>query len=149
MIGTDKERHRAVEVADPDLVGAGVEVERALFCNLGRGVRRGKDFDADFRRAGQKARLKVKFGPGGIQPCDVERLHAVGGRNRALGQRLAVGQTLVEEAYDSVLAARMTEAGWGSHEDVSMTIRLNTIGQFGQTRVCAEFGPTSQVKAGL
>ena len=149
MIRTNKKSDRSVEVADPDFGGAGVEVESAFFVDLGLGVGWGKDFDADFRRARQKARLKVKFGPGGIQPCDVERLHAVSGRNRALGQRLAVGQKLVEEAYDSVLAARMTEAGWGSHEDVSVTIRLDAIGQFGQTRVCAEFSPTSQVKAGL
>ena len=38
MIDARKERHGSVEVADPDLGGAGIEVEGAFLLDLGWGV---------------------------------------------------------------------------------------------------------------
>jgi transposase len=51
MIGTNKKRHGAIEVADPNLSGAGVEVEGAFFVNLGRGIRSGKDLSNKSKRS--------------------------------------------------------------------------------------------------
>jgi hypothetical protein len=51
MIGTNKKRHGAIEVADPNLSGAGVEVEGAFFVNLGRRIRSGKDLSNKSKRS--------------------------------------------------------------------------------------------------
>jgi hypothetical protein len=45
MIGTNKKRHRTVEIADPGLGRASVEIERAFFGDLALSIRRGKDLD--------------------------------------------------------------------------------------------------------
>ena len=49
MIGTKKKRYRTVEVADPDLGRAGVEVEGAPLADFRRHVEAAYDFDADLR----------------------------------------------------------------------------------------------------
>jgi hypothetical protein len=48
MVGTNKKGYRTVEVADPDIGGAGVEIESAFFVHLALAIRRRKDFDTDF-----------------------------------------------------------------------------------------------------
>ena len=71
MIDARKERHGTVEVADPDLVGAGVEVERAFFVNLGGGIRWGKDFDADLGRSSEYDGSLDQLGPATVEPRPV------------------------------------------------------------------------------
>src|SRR6516165_8955758 len=56
MIGTNKKGHRAIEVAGPDLGGAGVEIESAFFVDLGRGIRSGKDLYTNRRSTGKRGR---------------------------------------------------------------------------------------------
>jgi hypothetical protein len=43
MTRTNKKGHGAIEVADPDLGGAGIKVESLLFVDLGRRIGRGED----------------------------------------------------------------------------------------------------------
>ena len=51
MIGTDEKRNRSVEVAYPNLGGACIEIERAFFVDLGRGIGRRENLDANVRGA--------------------------------------------------------------------------------------------------
>jgi len=61
MVGTNKKGHRTVEVADPDLGGAGVEIESAFFVHLALGIRRGKDFDTDLKGKRLRYRFRVRL----------------------------------------------------------------------------------------
>jgi hypothetical protein len=49
MIGTDEKRNRPVEIAYPNLGGTCVEIERAFFVDLGGGIGRRKNLDANVR----------------------------------------------------------------------------------------------------
>jgi hypothetical protein len=149
MISARKERHGTVEVADPDLGSAGVEIEGTFFVDLGLGVRWRKDFDTDFGGASQKGGLQVKFRPAGVKPSNVEGLHAVSGRNSAFRQGLAVGQELVQKPYNSVLAARMAKTWRRSHQDMSVSIGLDPVRQVRQPGICTDFNPASQVEGSL
>jgi hypothetical protein len=149
MISARKERHGTVEVADPDLGSAGVEIEGTFFVDLGLGVRWRKDFDTDFGGASQKGGLQVKFRPAGVKPSNVEGLHAVSGRNSAFRQGLAVGQELVQKPYNSVLAARMAKTWRRSHQDMSVSIGLDPVRQVRQPGICTDFSPASQVEGSL
>ena len=50
---TNKKQHRTVEITDPDLACARVEVEGAPLINLRKFVRATYDFDADIGRSGK------------------------------------------------------------------------------------------------
>jgi len=149
MIGTKKKRNRTVEVADPDLGSAGVEVEGTFFIDLGLGVRWRKDFNTDFGGASENDWLQVEFRPAGVKPSDVEGLHAVSGRNSAFRQGLAVGQELVQKPYNSVLPARMAKTWRRSHQDMSVSIGLDPVRQIRQPGICTDFSPASQVEGSL
>jgi hypothetical protein len=56
MIDARKKRHGAIEVADPDLAGAGVEVEGTFFVDLGWRIRSGENLDPDRRSRGKRGR---------------------------------------------------------------------------------------------
>jgi hypothetical protein len=83
MINARKERHRAVEIADPDLGGAGVEVE-------------------------------------GLQ-----------------------------QVGDLALAVGVGESWRWTHDDMSMPVGLDPVGELSELRVGQDLGPTSQVEPGL
>src|ERR1700756_151855 len=86
MIRTKKKRHGTVEVADPDLGGAGIEVERAFLVNLGGGIRWGKDFDADLWRASQCQGSLDQLGPATVEPHKVNGFDTVSSGKRAFGE---------------------------------------------------------------
>jgi len=86
MINARKEGHGSVEVADPDLGGAGIEVEGAFLLDLGWGVRWGKDFDADLGRASEYERSLEQLGTATAEPGEVYRLNPIGCRNGAFGE---------------------------------------------------------------
>src|SRR5436309_15818358 len=94
MINTNKKRHRTIEVADPDLGRAGVEIESAFFVDLALGIRRGKHFDTDFRGANEDGGfwLIVDFKPAWPEPSDVDGLDAISSRDRALCNDEALGK---------------------------------------------------------
>ena len=92
MIGTNKKRHGAIEVTDPNLGGASVEVERAFFVDLALGIRRGKDFNTDFRPARKDKWSLAEFGASAGEPGEVGGLDPIGGGYGALGHGPAVGK---------------------------------------------------------
>ena len=61
-IRSNKKIHRTVKVANPDFGGAGIEVKGAFFVDLRWGIRRRKDFDADFGCMSEKNRFLVYLG---------------------------------------------------------------------------------------
>ena len=149
MINARIERHGAVEVADPNLDCACVEIESAFFVDLALGVRRGKDLDADLWSPDKSDRLLADLRPVVVEPCDVNGLDSIGGRDRALWESLTVRHERVEEADDVVLTAGMTEGWRWSHEDMPVPIGLDPVREPGQFRIGHDLGPASEIEAGL
>ena len=144
-----KERHGTVEVADPDLGGAGVEVERAFFGYLGGCVRWGKDFDADLWRASQYEGSLEELGPATVEPHEVNGFNAVSGGKRAFGESTTVGEEGLQQVGDLALAVGVGESWRWTHDDVSVSIGFDPIGEFGQARIGQDLGPPGNVKRGL
>lgn len=94
MIRSGEECEGAVAVTYPDLGGSGIEIEDAFFGDLGCGIGRGEDFDANLRGARQKGKVLADLIPTGIKPTDINGFDAVCGRNRALGECLTLRSKL-------------------------------------------------------
>ena len=149
MIGARKESHEAVEFADPDLGGAGVEVEGAFFVDLGGGIRWGKDFDADLWRASQCEGSLDQLGPATVEPHEINGFDTVSGGKRAFGKSTTVGEEGVQQVGDLTLAVGVGESWRWTHDDVSVSIGFDAVGEFGQVRIGQDFGPPGNVKRGL
>jgi hypothetical protein len=149
MIRTKKKRHGTVEVAGPDLGGAGVEVERAFLVNLGGGIRWGKDFDADLWRASQYEGSLDQLGPATVEPHEVNGFDTVSGGKRAFRESTTVGEEGLQQVGDLALAIGVGESWRWAHDDVSVPIGLDPIGECGQSRIGQDFGPAGNVKRGL
>jgi hypothetical protein len=85
MIGTNEKSDRSDEVADPDLGCTRVEIEGALFVDLGRGVGRGENLNTDFGRAGKHNRPIAEFRASRSEPYDIDGFDTIGGGNRTSG----------------------------------------------------------------
>jgi hypothetical protein len=149
MSDTRKERHGSVKVADPDLVGAGVEIEGAFLVKLGWCVRRRKDFDADLGCASEKGRVLLILRMARAEPGDIDGFDAVGSGDRAFGERGTLWQEALQERGNTSLAAGMTRSGRWTHDDVSVSIGFDPIGEFAQARIGQDFAPPGNVKRGL
>jgi hypothetical protein len=113
LIDARKERHGTVEVADPDLGGAGVEVERAFFVDLGGGIRWGKNLDADLWRASEYEGSLDQLGPATVEPHEVNGFDTVSGGKRAFGESTTVGEEGVQQVCDLALAVGLGESWSG------------------------------------
>jgi hypothetical protein len=149
MIDARKERHGSVEVADPDLGGAGIEVEGAFLLDLGWGVRWGKDFDADLGRAIEYERSLEQLGTAMAEPGEVHRLNPIGCRSGAFGEWSTHGKELQQKSKHLALAVGVQEARRGRHKDVSMPISLDPVGELREILVGQDLGPSSQVEPRL
>ena len=151
MVNARKKRHGTIQVTDPNLDGAGVEVEGAFFVHLALSVRRGEDFDTDFRGANEDGRfwLIVGFKPARPEPADVDGLDAVSSRERALRNDEALGKQVRQEIAQGKLSAPVAESWRGSHEDMSMSIGLDSVLQLRQPGICTELSPASEVERSL
>ena len=114
MINARKEGYGSVEVADPDLGGAGIEVEGAFLLDLGWGVRWGKDFDADLGRAIEYERSLEQLGTATAEPGEVYRLNPIGCRNGAFGEWSTHGKELQQKSKHLALAVGVQEARRGA-----------------------------------
>ena len=94
---TSKERYRAVEVANPNLGGAGVEIENAFFVDLRSGIRRRNNFNTDIRGAPEDSGILCYFRSVRCEPGDINGLDAGGSGNRALGQGFTLQHWIWEE----------------------------------------------------
>jgi hypothetical protein len=72
----------------------GIEIEDDFLGDLGCGIGGREDFDANLRGAHQKRNVLANLIPTGIKPTDINSFDAVSGRNRALGQSLALRSKL-------------------------------------------------------
>ena len=149
MIGTNKKRDRTVEVTDPNFGRAGVEIKGAFFVDLALGVRRGKDFNTDFRGASENDWLGVKFRTGGLKPSNIDGFDAVSSRDRALSNDQALRKQVGQKIGQGKLSAPVAESWRRSHEDMSVPIRLDPVRELRQPRICREFSPASKVERGL
>ena len=84
LVRTDKKVDGSVEVTDPDLGGAGVEVERALFVDFRWKIGGGNDLDADIWSALEDGELGDVLCPARSEPGDIDGFDAAGGGNGAL-----------------------------------------------------------------
>ena len=149
MINARKERHRPVEVADPDFGCAGVEIKRAFFVDLGCAVGWGENLDTDFGCAGKRNRPIDEFRAARSQPYDIDCFDAIGGGNRTFGQRAAFGEAAFQQVGNLALAICVGESGRGTHDDMSVPIGLHTVWKPGELRISQELGPAAQIKTGL
>jgi hypothetical protein len=75
MIWTNEKGKRTVEVTDPDLYGAGVEIEKRFFGDFACGIGRGDNLNADLGSALEKGKpwdilVAFRSEPGGIRGSD-------------------------------------------------------------------------------
>jgi hypothetical protein len=148
-IRTNKKRHRTIEVADPDLGRAGIEVEGAFFVDLGCGVRWRKDFDADFGRVREDKWSLAELDAAAGKPSEVNGLDSVRSGYGALGHGTASGKELNQQSHDLALAVRVRKTWRGSHEDMSVPIGLDAVRELRQVWISRDFRPTIQVEPSL
>ena len=149
MINARKERHGAIQVADPNLDGAGVEVEGPFFVDLGSCVRRRKDLDANIGCADKDDWVLASFGPIRSEPGNIDGSDAACGGDRALRNGFPPGEQLKEQSSYLHLAAAMPRSRWGTHEDAAVLIGLDAIRELGELRISKNFLPAYEVKARL
>jgi hypothetical protein len=94
MTRTDKKRHGAIEVADPDLSGTGIKIESALFVDLGLRIGGGENLDTDFWRKLEQGELSHVLCSVRSDPGDIYGLDATSGGNRAFSEDLPVREEL-------------------------------------------------------
>jgi len=146
MIRTNEKSDRSIEAANPHFGGAGVEVEGALFVYLGWGIGWRQDFNADFGSASEKKRILVNLGPILSEPGNISSLDSIGSRNGTFSESGAFRQQLREDGSDSGLAARVTRSGRWTHNDASVPICFDAIGQFRQPRIVQDCLPPGKVE---
>jgi len=148
-IQTNEKGDGSVEVANPDLCRASVEIERTFLVDLGYGIRRGKNLDANIGSALEQSQpVNILFSLR-TEPGNIGRLYAASSGYRALGQGAAVRKQLAQK-HDNVDLALTVERSRGrTHEDVTVLIGLDAIRELRQLRVNQELGPAGQVKPGL
>ena len=149
MMHARKERHRAVEVADPNLGGAGVEIEGAFFVDLRCGVGRGKHLDTDFWCASEDEGSVPEFSSALGEPSQVNGLNSIGSRERTLCQNAAIRQEIFEEVGNVSLAIGVNETGWGSHDDTAVPISLDPVRECGESWIRQDFRPAREVEPAL
>jgi hypothetical protein len=149
VIRTNKKRHRSIEVADPNLGGASVEIQGALFVHFGLSIGRRKNLDTDFRGRGEQNRSFDEFSPSRGEPDDIDGFDTVSGGEWTLGQSAAVRKEISKEISDVSLAICVGERWRRTHKDTAKPIGLKPIRELRELGVSKEFAPASQVEHGL
>ena len=150
MIGTKKKRYRTVEVADPDLGRAGVEVEGAPLADFRRHVEAAYDFDADLRGLRKNLGILVEFAGRRVgEPGDINGLYTIGSGNRANGEGSTVGGRFGQPRSDRPQSPRVEYVRQREHHYPAMPITFDPVRDLGQKRISQEFGPASQVEGSL
>jgi conjugative transfer signal peptidase TraF len=144
MIGTNKKRHRAVEVADPNLVRAGVEVEGTFLVHLCWGIRSGKDLYANRRSTGEGggwiSNQPAFLGLGEQNDIGDSDL-AVASKDSLLDSCKFAGVKLVEEIGNSASSLPMFEARRWRHDELAGGVDLEAFGPIGEGGICADLEP--------
>jgi hypothetical protein len=144
MINARKERHRTVEIADPDLGRAGVEIESAFFVDLGRSIRSGKDLDAHMRSSGKRRRcisVKPAFLSVGEQDDIGDSDLAVASKDSLLDRGEFAGVKVVEQISNSTSSLAMVEARGWRHDELAGSVDLEAFGPIGKGGIGADLEP--------
>lgn len=149
VIRTNEKGDRSVEVTNPDLGRARIKVERTFFLDLGGGVRRRKDLDANVWGAPKNSELANILGSLGGEPGDIDGFDASRGGHRAFGHGAAIGKQLTQQETDINLALAVERSRRRTHENVTVLIGFDAIGELNEVLISQNLGPTSQVKPGL
>jgi hypothetical protein len=149
MIRANEKGDRSVEVANPDLGGAGVEIESAFLVDLCDRIGRGKNLDADFRGALEQGETRDVFRSPRCEPGNIDGFDAGGSGNRALRQGATVGKELTQKERNIDLALAVERSRRRTHKEVAVLIGLDAIGELRKLRVSQDLGPAGQVELGL
>lgn len=82
-------------------------------------------------------------------PGDIRSADSVGRGNRAFRGSASLSDELPEQGSDFELISTVAGGRRRTHNDLSMTIRLNAADNFGEVGVIEDFGPAAQVKGRL
>ena len=149
MMRSDKKGHRSIEVANPDLCGAGVEIESAFLVDLGGRIGRGKGLDANTGSALEQGETRDVFCSLRCEPGDINGFDARGSGNRALRQGAALGKELTQKERNIHLALAVERSRRRTHNKVTVLIGLDPVRELRELRVSQDLAPASQVDPGL
>jgi len=144
MIGTNKKRHRALEVANPDLGGAGVEVERAFFRDLGCGARSEKDFDAN-RRSVRKERCWISDQPPFLSAAEQDNIGdsdlTIASKDGLLDCGQLAGVKVVQAVGNGASSLAMIEARRRRNNELPGRVDLKAFRPIGKSGIVANVKP--------
>jgi hypothetical protein len=146
MMNARKERHGAIEITDPNLGGAGIEVQGAFFVDLSLGVGSGKDLHANRRGSGKRGRWiknKPTFLSEGEQDNIGDSHLAVASKDSLLDRAEFAGIQVVEEIGNSASSLAMVEARRWRHDEFAGGVDLETFGTIGEGGIAADLEPPS------
>ena len=139
----------ALEVANPYLGGAGVEVQSALFVDFGARIGRGNNLNTDLWCALEEGETANVLGTLRGQPGNVDGLDAAGSGKKTLGEYDPVRKKLAQQTGDMSLAPAMDRSRRRTHKDVAMLVGFNAMREFGECGISEYLGPTGEIKLGL
>jgi hypothetical protein len=146
MMNARKERHGAIEITDPNLGGAGIEVQDAFFVDLSLGVGSGKDLHANRRGSGKRGRWiknKPTFLSEGEQDNIGDSHLAVARKDSLLDRAEFAGIQVVEEIGNSASSLAMVEARRWRHDEFAGGVDLEAFGTIGEGGIAADLEPPS------
>ena len=144
MINARKEGHGPVEVAEPDLCGARVEIESAFFGDFSSGVGRGENLDANRSRGGKRGRC-IGDEPGFLSISEQDDIGdsdlAVASKHRLLNCGELAGVKAVQEIGNSASSLAMVEARGWRHDELAVGVDLESFRPIGESGIAADFLP--------
>ena len=144
MIWTNKKRHRTLEITNPDLGRAGVEIESAFFVDLGSSIRSGKDLDANRRGSGKRGRWisdQPAFLILGEQDDIGDPDLAVASKDSLLDCGEFAAVKLIEEIGNSASSLAMVKARGWRHDELAGSVNLEAFGTIGEGGIAANLEP--------
>lgn len=145
-LGRVKELHRAGFRTMPDLLCAGVKVERRFLPHFRFRVARGKHFHANLRGAGKTRPVTQLMQALGRRPRHICRLDTVGRGDRAFGEDTAVRDQCSKQVSDFGLVASVACGRRRTHDDVSKAVRFNAAFEAGQFAVGEQLVPATEIE---
>src|SRR5262249_53788655 len=136
-------RYRSIEVADPNLRGASVEIQGAFFVHFGSGIGRREDFDTDFRCSGEQNRSFDELWPSRGKPDDSNGFNTVSCGEWTFWQSAAVRSEISKEISDVSLALCGSESWRRTQNDGQKAIGLEPIRELRELGVSQELVPAS------
>jgi conjugative transfer signal peptidase TraF len=148
-VRSHKKGNGAVEVANPDLGGAGVEVQCALFGDFGARIGRGNNLNTDLWCTLEEGETADVLGTLRGEPGHVDGFDSAGSGKRTLGECDPAREKLAQQTRDMSLAPAMDRSRRRTHKNVAMLIGFNAMREFGERGISQYLGPTREIKLGL